>query len=489
MKNVLIKIFIITSVISAIGCKKQLEEVPKSIISPDQFFTTQDECIQAVNGVYRLLPDLFDGFINVTEIGADDILQDKNDGNVSQLYEYSAAAQGGATIVWNDGYKTIMDANLVINRIKSAPINDSMKARLSGEAKFVRGMQYYFLANTFGDVPLWTDELDITEISKLPRTPVAEVRKQVVNDLKDAANGLPNRFTGEDVGRANKAAALTLLAKEYLVEKKWAEAAAAAQTVLQMPEYTLMANYGDNFDIHLRNCKESIFEIQFLRDPVLNVNYTVNSQSAEFLPPKDKPGVYAGVNFGTDVKAQSYANYYPTQKFVALFDSGDLRKNSILAYGYNGKAFNRLNENGTPYFGTKFWDLEANNANSGKNLPFLRLADDYMIEAEAQNELGNTTQALDAVNVIRARAGLDPLSGLSQDSLRQEIMNEDAIEFCGEFNRKWDLIRWGKLIDAVKSVAIDNPEGAANIDSHFLVYPISEDELIKNPALEQNPGY
>jgi hypothetical protein len=487
MKNNIIRIFVITLIISGLGCKKQLEEVPKSIISPDQFFTTQDECIQAVNGVYRLLPDLFDGFINVTEIGADDILQDKNDGNVSQLYEYSPSAQGGAAIVWTDGYRTIMDANLVINRLKSAPISDTVKNRLIGEAKFVRGMQYYFLANTFGDVPLWTNELDINEISKLPRSPVADVRNQVVSDLKDAASSLPNRFTGEDVGRANKAAALTLLAKEYLVEEKWAEASAAAESVLQMPEYALMNNYGDNFD--LRNCKESIFEIQFLRDPVLNVNYTVNTQSANFLPPLDKTGVYAGVNFGSDVKAQSYANYYPTQKFVSLFDSADLRKNSILAYGYNGKQFNRLNENGTPYFGPKFWDLEANNAYSGKNLPFLRLADDYMIVAEAQNELGNTGPALEAVNMIRERAGLDALSGLSQDTLRQEIMKEDAIEFCGEFTRKWDLIRWGKLIDAVKSVAIDNPEGAANIDSHFLVYPISEDELIKNPALEQNPGY
>ncbi|HTN35533.1 MAG TPA: RagB/SusD family nutrient uptake outer membrane protein [Arachidicoccus sp.] len=490
MKNKIIRLLFFITAFQIFGCTRRLDEVPKSIISPDQFYKTGEESIQGVNGVYRMLPSLFNagGFWNVTMAGADIILQDKTDGNLTQLYKYTAFDDSGAGSVWKNCYTTIMNANLFINRVKNAPIEDSLKNRLLGEAKFLRAMQYYFLTNIFGDVPLWLDELEVENVVSLPRAPVADVQKQIVEDLIQAAAGLPNRFTGEDVGRASKAAALTLLAKEYLMEKNWAAAREAAQQVIRMPEYALMDNYGDNFDIHGRNCKESIFEIQYLRDAVNNVNYTTNNLCTWFMPPKDAPGKFAGVDFG-NILLQSYANYYPTKKFVQLFEPGDKRKESILAYGFNGKPFNRLNVNDMPYFGIKFWDLENNNTASGKNLPFLRLADNYMALAEAENELGNAAASAAAINVLRTRAGLPSIAILSKEAMRTKIMHESAIEFSGEFCRKWDLNRWGKLIEAVKSVAADNPEGAANIDAHYLYYPINTDELIKNTNLEQNKGY
>lgn len=490
MRNKILKLLFILTAVQLLSCSKRLEEVPRSVISPDQFYKTGAESIQAVNGVYRQLPALFDagGFWNVTMLGTDIILNDKDGGNLSQLYKYTAFDDSGAGSIWSNCYATIMNANLFIARMKDAPIEDELKTRLLGEAKFLRAMQFYFLTNIFGDVPLWLDELDVDKVMALPRTPVTEVRKQIVKDLTEAAAGLPNRFTGEDIGRASKAAALTLLAKEYLIQKNWQGAKDAAKQVLAMPEYALMPSYGDNFDIHQRNCKESIFEIQYLRDPINNVNYTVNNLCTYFMPPKDAPGNFAGVDFG-NLLLQSYNNYYPTQKFVSLFEPGDTRKEVVLAYGFNGQEFNRLNENGTPYFGIKFWDLENNNTASGKNLPFLRLANDYMILAEAENQLGNSGAAADALNVLRNRAGLTPIGPLSKETMQNKIMDASAIEFAGEFCRRWDLQRWGKLIEAVKSVAEDNPEGAASIDQHYLLYPINSDELIKNTNLTQNEGY
>lgn len=472
------------------GCEKELVEHPTDFISPDQFFSNEEESIQAVNGVYRLIPGLFGsgGFWNVTMVGADVILQDKSDRNLSQIYRYNPTSDGGAGSIWNSTYSTIMSANMVLENLTEASINEELKSRLIGEVKFIRAMQYYFLANTFGGVPLWTDELNIEKISTLSRSSIEEVRDQIKKDLKDAATEevLPNRFTGSDTGRANRAAALTLLAMEYLIEEDWEGAKKAALKVSEMPEYQLNDDYGENF--LTRNSPESIFEIQYLRNAQTDQNFVENNYYTFFMPPVTAPGEFAGVDFGSS-QLQSYANFYPTKKFVSLFEEGDHRKDYILAYGYDGQKFEFLNENGTPYFGLKFWDFEANNYHSGKNLPFLRLADIYMILAEAENELGNTGEALLWLNQIRSRANLEDLNGLSQQEVREEIMDENAIEFVGEFKRKWDLIRWGKLMNAVKSISDDNPEGAGNIDEHYLLYPINENEIIKNDNLEQNPGY
>lgn len=490
MRKNIIRVLCLSFAIIFSSCDKQLEEVPKSFLSPNNFFNTEAEGILAVNGVYRLIPNLFksSGFWNVTEIGSDDIMV-KLYGNVAETYQYDAANTGGANSVWNYSYSTIMNANMVLARLPKSPIKEEMKNRLMGEALFIRGMHYYFLANTFGDVPLWTNELDIAVVSTMGRSPLSEVRAQIKKDLIEAASYLPNKFTGADVGRANKAAALLLLARQYMIEKNWAEAKAAATTVSKMTEYSLMPNYADLFDIKKRNVAESVMEIQFLRDAATSMNYITNDRYTFFMPPSDSPGVFAGVNFGNN-KLRSYEVFYPSVKFVNYFEAGDKRRNVVLADGFNGKPFNRMNQyNNMPFFGSKFWDLDASDYYSGKNLPFLRFAEAFLILAETENELGNTTVAHTWINKTRERAGIAPLSGLSQSQMREAIQKERAIEFCGEFQRRWDLIRWGKLIETVKSVADDNPEGAANIREHHLLFPIDENELIKNSALEQNPGY
>lgn len=488
MRKNILHILYLSVMLIFVSCEEQLDEVPKDFLAPNNFFNTEEECIQAVNGVYRQLPSLYasSGFWAVTEAGCDDIMV-KFTGNVSETYQYDAANTGGASSIWNYAYAIIMNANMVINRLEDAPIKDNVKARLTGEAQFIRAFMYYMLSNTFGDVPLWTEELDIAQVSNLERTDIEAVKEQIRLDLTEAAEGLPNRFSGQDVGRVNKAAALLLLAKQHLIDKNWQAAKSAATTVSQMTEFELLDNYGDNFDIYKRNAKESVFEVQYYRTST--TNYVTNSRYVYFMPPKDGPGVFAGVDFGSS-KLNSYEVFYPSVKLVNQFEEGDLRKDVILAYGFEGTPFNRMNEhNGMPFFGPKFWDLDGNDYFSGKNLTVLRFVEAYLILAEAENELGNSGPAHTWINKVRERAGLDNLEGLSQTQMRDAIMKERGIEFCGEFQRKWDLLRWGKLIETVKSVAADNPEGAANIQSYHLLYPIDEDELTKNTSLVQNPGY
>lgn len=489
--------YILTSLLTAVffiaGCSKQLEEKAEGFISPDQFFATEAQCIQSVNGAYSGLPALFgnEDLWKSLEVGTDLMLSTAPT-EIHQDYSFSAGNAGSVQGIWRKCYDAINNANLVINRVGQAPIGTAIKNRLIGEVKYLRALHYFMLTNTFGDVPLWTGELNLAEVSVLPRTPVSEVRNQIKADLLDASNLLPLSYPAADVGRATKGAALGLLAKVYLFDKDWANAQKYAQLVVDGNQYQLVpfANLFDVFN-KFKNNKESIFEIQYKRDNATNVNVKIHYYHTWFLPLKDANGkTYAGVDFGNSVM-RAFEVLYPSSVLVNMFETGDLRKNVTVATGYNTTTFNRFPKPGRPWFGAKFWDLESNDQSSGKDIYFMRYADVLLILAEAQNEQNNP-QALTWINKIRLEhGGLSvPLSGLNQDAIRTVIMKERGVEFVGEFGRKWDLFRWKKIVDAVKSVSNDNPLGAANVREFHNLFPIPEAEIAKNANLKpQNTGY
>ncbi|MDQ8051558.1 MAG: RagB/SusD family nutrient uptake outer membrane protein [Pedobacter sp.] len=476
-----------------LGCSKMLDEQPESFLSPDSFFATEAQCIQAVNGAYSGLPTLFgqEDLWKSLEVGTD-LMISTAPTEIHQDYSFSAGNAGSVQGIWRKCYDAINNANLCVTKIEKAPIGTAIKNRLVGEAKYLRAMHYFFLTNTFGDVPMWTGEFDFTKISTLPRSSVAAVRAQMKADLLDASNVLPPSYGAADVGRATKGAALGLLAKVYLFDKDWANAQKYAQMVVDGNQYQLVA-FANLFDVFnkFKNNKESIFEIQYSRNNATNVNTKIHYYHTWFLPLKDANGTtYAGVNFGNTVM-RAFEVLYPSAPLVNMFEAGDLRKNVTLATGYNTTTFNRFPKPGRPWFGAKFWDLESNDQSSGKDIYFMRYADVLLILAEALNEQNNPT-ALTWINKVRLEHGglTTPLSGLDQNGIRDVIMRERAIEFVGEFGRKWDLFRWRKIVDAVKSVAADNPLGAANVRDFHNLFPIPQAEILKNPNLNpQNTGY
>lgn len=490
-KNILLLSSLLLLIAS--GCKKALTETPESSISPDEFFQTATQCTEAVNGVYYSLIDLFgqESLWQVTE-SCQDLTVVEQLPNVNFQFAYSNGNSANSDGMWQKCYVIIKNVNMVINRVGKANIDTTLRARLVGEAKFIRAMNYYILSNIFGGVPLWTQELDVDAVSKLPRASLTDVQTQIIADLKDAAASLPLTYASADVGRATKGAAETLLAKVYLEQKDWADAATAALAVKNSKTYTLMTNYANLFDINdgFKNNSESIFEIQYKRDNANNINYETNYYCTWYFPFQDagKP-TYAGVNFGTTV-LRGFEVYYPSARLVSLFDSGDIRRNVVLGYGYNGQTYTRTPKPGRPWFGPKFWDMQSNVQASGKDIYFLRYADAILALAEAYNEEGNTADAIPEVNKIRARAQIPLLTtGLSQDSVRTAIMNERAKEFVGEFQRRWDLQRWGLLVSDIQAMGADNPTGAQNIKSYQVYFPIPATEIIKNQNLKQNDGY
>lgn len=477
------------------SCENTLTEDPQSIIAPDTFFRTVDQCRQATNGVYSHLPGIFNqsGFWSVTMAGTDLFMNQGGSATVDAIqdYSFSSATEANSHVVWRTCYAGIKDANFVINRISTSSIDEETKSQLLGENKFLRAMYYFMLSNTFGDVPLWVDELRIEEVSQLARSPLSEVRNQIILDLEEAAASLPLNYDKNNIGRVTKGAALTLLAKVHMFNKDWQKAYETANQVKD-GEYTLLAQYSDLFDPYnkSKNNEESIFEIQYKRSEETNQNFVVNSFYTWFFPTGDAVGgTYAGADFGTTI-LQSYPQFYPTQYLIDLYEPEDERREVSLAWGFNGKPFNRGSKDNRPWFGPKFWDITANRTASEKNFYFLRYADVIMILAEAANELGNTSEAITYLNMIKTRAGVSEVDGnLNQGQLRDLIMEERAREFVGEFQRKWDLSRWNKLVDAIHAISIDNSDGAKNVRPHHVLFPIPYDEIVKNSNLTQNPGY
>src|SRR5690606_33718858 len=252
---------------------------------------------------------------------------------------------------------------------------------------------------------------------------------------------------------------LTLLAKLHLYTEKWAEAYQVA-TQVEDGVYRLLPSYADLFDPYnkRKNNQESIFDIQYKRSGDINRSFAVTSFYTYLFPTGDAAGgTYAGVDFGSII-LQSYPQYYPSQYPIDLYEDDDGRKTVTLSWGFRDQQFNRGSKDDRPWFGPKFWDLTANRTASEKNLYFLRYADVIMTLAEAANEMGNTADAVGHLNRIRQRANVDlvDVTSVNQTQLRKLIQEERAREFVGEFQRKWDLSRWGNLVDAVQRIKHDN---------------------------------
>lgn len=478
MKKNLFILFI--ALLALFACQKQLEEEPKSFLSPEQFFKTDDDAKQGAAGAYFWLVGSHPQRLFQQELWSyldeecDNILAKASKG----ILDVSPINSGYAQTIWNGCYRGVYTASQVIDRVPksgSSPIKD----RSVAEARFLRALYYYYLTGIFRDAPLITETnyLNIDETRKLGRTPAAEIRKFMIEDLNAAIKELPLRYTDVlDKGRATKGAAQTLLTKVYLWNKDWKNAVLTAKAI---EGYRLLDSYADVFKADNEFNDECIFEIDFKTDLLNSYQHAfyspMNTVNAE--PFKSKPW---------------YGIYVPFKAFANGFENGDDRKNSIVATGYNGVAFvPETVYDVDVWFGPKWWRLDAGERNSGLDIYVFRYADVLLMLAEAANEDNDISTALDALNQVRKRAKLLPLSGLNQDALRVAIRKERGIELVGEGHRKLDLVRWGIWYDTAKAaMATEAPLRANSLKKQYEYMPIPIAEVQKNPALNpQNDGY
>lgn len=490
-------ILFITSVL-LFGCDSILDEEPVSIIDPERFYSTETDAVAAIAGVYhRLLSnDAFSIQIDIYFGVNHDLLSPTRIlGAGQQFYAYNwDESTPRVRTVWQRLYQAVNDANLLIAETENADFAEEVRREIIAEGTFLRGFTYYYLTAMYGDVPYITAPTigeSFTENATAPRVSANEIRQNIVSELIAVENDLPAARRTDFPQRATQWAAKCLKMKCYLWLEDYAGAKATAQDIIDNSGHSLLPDYADIFVEDNEFNNEIIFTFDYLTEEVPTnraARFSPRGQD-DGIPAADRPPVFA-LGFGFFTMYESFAK---------TFDPNDLRRSSNI--------FDQL-EDGTPLlynYVPKQWRVNDPRADTGLNYKFYRMADVYLNLAEAENELNGPTQiAYDAINEVRNRAGLAPLSGLTQESLRDAIRRERAWELVGEGNhRKMDLLRWGTLGQALQDrLAAEqaDPDAANNLKAsiqrtvdnfadHKVLLPIPTDERLLNTALTQNPGY
>ncbi|MBK0368251.1 RagB/SusD family nutrient uptake outer membrane protein [Flavobacterium agrisoli] len=351
---------------------------------------------------------------------------------------------------WSVAYNQIYAANSVLERLEtSTALSEEQITQLQGEAYFIRAMVHFYLTNLFGEIP-YIKTTDYRLNSRAPKVTVKEVYSFTIHDLEQAATLLEKDYLRAERTRPNRYAVLALLSRVYLYDEKWAEAANAASVLLNATElYTLQS---DLKRVFLKESKETIWQQQ----PSIAGKNT--DQAASFI-------------FFT-VPPPSAAL---TAEFINSFASTDLRKSN-----WTGSM---ANASSTWYYTYKF--KEFYNTPVSKEYPVvLRLAEQYLIRAEARAQQGDLISSKEDLNRIRQRAGLAQALASSKEELLQAILEERKLELFSEYgHRFFDLKRNGQLDQALSTLK----PGWNTTDRLF---PLPQNEINLNPTLlPQNDGY
>ena len=391
--------------------------------------------------------------------------------------------------VWQHHYQAIFRANQVIDRVAEIQgMDGTLRARIVGEAKFIRALLYFNLVNLYGGgIPLITAVPAATD--RAAASTAAAVYAQIEKDLTEAAQALPASYTGADVGRATSGAAQALLGKARLQQRKWAEASQALQPIIASNRYRLIANYADNFTVSNENNTESVFEVQFGDRAFLSQGMR-GLNIAKMVGPCG-PGFCDG----------RPTRWYFDQFRASLQTNGEVDPRLEATIFYNRPGMMVYNRSFQDRYGNdpnlrdevffkKYGDYylpgQDQDWDSGINFRVIRYSDVLLMQAEALNEQGQTAAAYPLVNQVRQRVNLPPLAtGLSQAQMRDAILRERMLEFGLEGQRLFDLARHSQLNAALVSRDPEFTTFAAGRD----LLPIPQTELNLNPNVKQNAGY
>lgn len=396
---------------------------------------------------------------------------------------------GMALYMWRSPWVGIGQCNILIKALEGKELSDIMRRSL-GEAYFLRAHYYYVLVRLYGGVPLRVEPFNPGESTDIARSSVEETYNLIINDCKRALEMLPTKseLDAQNVGRATKDAALTMLADIYLTlapnHKDYYSEVVSLCSQVESLGYNLAAcSYESNFDATINNGPESIFEVQFSGNTEYDFwgNNPQSSWMSTFMGPRN-----------SDFVAGSYGWNQPTKEMVEQYEEGDKRKDLTILYegcpDFDGKKY-KSSYSGTGYNVRKFLvpkSISPEYNTNPQNFVVYRFADVLLMKAEALNELGQTAQAAAPLNEVRYRAGLSGVSGLSQDEMREKIIHERRIELAFEGHRWFDMIRIDNgnyAINFLKSI------GKSRVSKERLLFPIPQTEMDANALMTQNPGY
>lgn len=465
------------------ACESQLNLSPVTNLTNVTYYKTADDAKAAVGACYAAI-GYNDPFLDL--VSTDDAIPFLTGAaDRPLLWRYNITPSNSFVSFYSGAYNGINRSNIVLGRLPGISMDESLKKRYIAEAKFLRALHYFNLVRLYGDVPIVTTETTSLDGLAIPRDPVSKVYELIETDLKDAEAVLPKTYSASESGRITLGAAKGILAKVYLTRAGttagsayWAQAAAKAKEVMELGVHDLYANFADAFALTARGGKENMVEIQYLTDVRGHGDgrgYGVRSAA-----------IYPGTGSGIA---------RPTAQLYNLYSDKDTRKavTFLTSYVYNGVTTNLSISD--PDFTKaisfqKRWDKTAKTAGGeGTSKTILRYADVLLMYAEAANEAANgpTADAYAALNKVRTRAGLAALSGLTYQQFKEAVWLERRLELVFENNRRFDLVRTGRLLDAVKAETSfgRNP----TIQPFHVLLPIPQADMDANPLLKQNDGY
>ncbi|MBB6328542.1 hypothetical protein FHS59_004198 [Algoriphagus iocasae] len=497
IKSYINKVIFLTIVFISSSCADFLDETDKSNFTLNNYFTKPEHAVSVVNSIYESMQPIMNSGFNggpwmmlefATGLADTELGQAQYSLFVKDLVNNSDNGYGQT--YWTSYYKGIANANLAIANIPEMNMDETQKQRLLGEAKFLRAYYYFNLIQIFGNIPLITNPVDLTSEDLYPSPADASlVYDQIVKDLTEAEDsGLPMR---DATGRASMGAVKSLLSSVYLTmagyplqkgNEYYSLAAAKAKEVIDSKQFGLFDTYDALHDPSMKNLGENIFMAQF----------------AAYILPSSWQVSIIPYNRGISNYSAETGGIFAQEEFVKSYESGDKRADEKEFY-YTSFSLrddrNQILELGDYYIYKHFDELaQTSTTSSDMNWPIIRYAEVLLIYAEASNEAnGPTNEAYQAVNLIRERAELDPLAGLSQSQLREAVWREKFFELSFE-NKTWfDMVRIRKGFN-VTTRQFEDYVGhqfvyGPTIKERELLFPIPTAEIRNNPSLVQNPGY
>jgi len=473
---------------------------PTTQYSADTFWADEEQYNAALIGCYNTLYNAENFFNGETEmLTPNAISYDARNGTLAVSKGQAQTTTELFSTFWTAAYRGIGRANTLLDRINEAPFDETLRNRMKGEALFLRSLYYSYLVDYYGDCPLILTTPNAAEQGQLPRTPKNEVVNQLAIDLNEAASLLPESYSGTNVGRATKGAALALLARIMLYNERWQEAADAAKSVMDLNVYRLFDSYRGFYLLENENNEEVIFDIQY-QLPYFRTRYEFVSYSLHRPSPlKELVDVYQMTDGKSIAESPLFDPAHP-------YENRDPRLHqtiAVIGYPFNGKTFQQTD---VPITGfgmkkmTSFTDDVAKSVidnNAELNFIVLRYAEVLLTYAEALNELnGPSPEVYNAVNQVRQRPSVDMPQleqGMTQQQLREAIHLERRIELAGEGLYYSDIRRW-KTIEVLNNGAVHGSEGEVLDNRVFnpqrdYLWAVPQVQIQENPNLAQNPGW
>lgn len=538
--KILYKLILISCTFSLLtNCSDLLEEIPKDRITPASYFQDEEQAQIALNGVYQNLHNVAVRGFEYKLMGLSDLVKIVSGNERQGLKTYTHTAGNNMVLnVWTQHYSLINRANMVIENTEANSASITGAERIIGEAKFWRAFMYFDLVRLFGDVPLTLESPKSLDALQLPRTSEISVLNQVLEDLRYAEKNCLSA-TNTAFGQVSAEAAKAIKAKTFLwiasMAKKnstgyetqdalvnYDSAQVNASAIVESGNFELVSYYPDVFRVEDKTNKETMLSIRY------NISFTGG-----------RTGSHMGL-LGPQVLGGAINTLMGTDYAYSLYEGAtDTRRDWNLA---NAKIQNNTNNYGSLKYNNNWdycigklrrWPLKQDELSIyfrdkwHTDEPLIRYSDVLLILAEAENELGNSGEAMIAANKVRERArnyndtgfeiyeyesvhgarniasnidGVPDWVGLSQDALRDSIIVERAREFVGESIDRWyDLKRTGKLVEQLEFVRTYlNPvtgkterkwKYGTNYAEKHNYLPIPLPEMDANSQLTQNPGY